>query len=267
MSRGTSGAIAIGLATGLCVGGLLFVMRTAGASGAQRAAVARQAPTGDVARGRDLYLTGCVSCHGAGGVGTNLAPKLIGVGAASADFFLSTGRMPAANTNGSQAVRKHPAYDPAQIADLVAYVASLGPGPAIPEVDTAHADVAAGGVLFRANCASCHQSAGGGGALSYGQNAPDLHEATPTQVVEAMRIGPGQMPVFDSTSLSDEQAMNIAAYVEYLRHPENRGGLPLGGFGPVTEGFVALLVGLGGLAAVCVWIVGRRRHLTEAGHG
>ena len=114
-------------------------------------------------------------------------------------------------------------------------------------------------MLFRANCAPCHQSAGSGGALSYGQNAPDLHQATAVQVVEAMRIGPGQMPVFDERTISDDEARDIAAYVAYLQKPDNRGGLPLGGFGPVTEGFVALLVGLGGLVAVSVWIVGRKR--------
>ena len=79
--------------------------------------------------------------------------------------------MPAASADGTQAVRKQPAYSPDEIDALVAYVASLGPGPAIP--DGRHGrrrPSPAGGVLFRANCASCHQSAGSGGALSYGQS-------------------------------------------------------------------------------------------------
>jgi ubiquinol-cytochrome c reductase cytochrome c subunit len=216
-----------------------------------------QADADLVAAGEQLYLTGCVSCHGLDGVGTDQAPTLVGVGAAAADFYLTTGRMPAAYPSGYQSTRKPPAYDDEQIQALVAYVASLGPGPPIPDVDLDGADLARGGVLFRANCAACHQALANGGALSYGKNAPDLHQATPTQVVEAMRIGPGQMPVFDERLLSEQDARDIAAYVEYLQAPDNRGGLPLEGFGPVTEGFVALLFGLGGLVVLSIWIVGR----------
>jgi ubiquinol-cytochrome c reductase cytochrome c subunit len=212
-----------------------------------------------IAAGRQLYLTGCVSCHGANAEGTDLAPTLIGVGAASADFQLSTGRMPAANGNDRQAIRKQPAYTPDEIRSLVAYVASLGPGTPIPTVDTAGADLAGGGTIYRAQCASCHNSAGIGGALSYGRHAPALDEATDVQVVEAMRVGPGQMPVFNEQTISAEQANDVAAYVEYLRSPRDRGGISLGRVGPITEGFVALLLGLGGLCVISKWIVGRPR--------
>jgi ubiquinol-cytochrome c reductase cytochrome c subunit len=48
---------------------------------------------------------------------------------------------------------------------------------------------------------------------------------------------------------------DITAYVtEKLQHPQNPGGLALGGVGPVAEGFVALLIGVGGLALICFWI-------------
>jgi ubiquinol-cytochrome c reductase cytochrome c subunit len=213
-----------------------------------------------VARGEQLYLTGCVSCHGTGGVGVaGLGPSLIGAGAASAYFFLSTGRMPAVEGESGQATRKQPAYDAEEIDALVAYVASLGEGPPIPVVDLETADLARGGVLYRANCASCHNASGVGGALSYGDTAPSLHESTPVQVVAAMRVGPGQMPVFDEATLDEQAANDIAAYVEYLRDPDDPGGLSLGRIGPVTEGFIALVVGLGGLCVIGAWIVGRRR--------
>lgn len=211
-----------------------------------------------VQQGEELYLTGCVSCHGEGGVGVDrLGPPLIGVGAASADFYLSTGRMPAVAGSDVQPVRKQPAYSPEEIDALVAYVASLGAGPPIPEVDLESADVAAGGVLYRANCASCHNAAGIGGALSYGHSAPALDESTPVQVVQAMRIGPGQMPVFGDAVIDERAANDVAAYVEYLRDPTDPGGLSLGRVGPITEGFIALLVGLGGLCMIGAWIVGR----------
>jgi ubiquinol-cytochrome c reductase cytochrome c subunit len=211
-----------------------------------------------VAAGEELYLTGCVTCHGVNGAGTDLAPTLIGVGAAAADFYLTTGRMPAAAGTDQQPNRKPPAYGDDEIEALVAYVASLGAGPAIPELDLAGADVANGGVLFRANCASCHNAAAVGGALSYGRHAPPLDDSTAVQVVEAMRIGPGQMPVFDPETIDDRSATDIAAYVQYLRDPEDPGGLSLGRVGPVTEGFVALVVGLGGAVLISIWIVGKR---------
>jgi ubiquinol-cytochrome c reductase cytochrome c subunit len=250
--------VAVALALAIAAAAVLFTVQ-ASASGV----VVRQTqPSPDlVANGRELYLTGCASCHGAEGGGTDEGPSLIGVGAASADFYLTTGRMPAAQGTPYQPPRKAPAYASDQIAALVAYVASLGAGPAIPDVNTSGADVANGGVLFRANCASCHQSAGAGGALSYGQYAPDLKHATATQVVEAMRVGPGQMPVFNEATFTNQQATDIAAYVEYLHSPDNRGGAALGGNGPVPEGFVALIVGLGGLLVISVWIVGVRRGL------
>jgi ubiquinol-cytochrome c reductase cytochrome c subunit len=212
-------------------------------------------------RGEELYLTGCVSCHGQGGSGVpRLGPGLREAGAASAHFYLTTGRMPATSGENRQPSRKQPAYSPDEIDALVAYVASLGEGPEIPDVDTEGASVAEGGVLYRANCASCHNAAGIGGALSYGHHAPALDDSTAQQVVEAMRVGPGQMPVFNEETIGREEANDLAAYVQYLQDPDDRGGLSLGRVGPVTEGFIALLVGLGGLCLVGVWIVGRQRH-------
>jgi len=253
-----SGA-ALAVVAALGAAGVLFAVQRASASPEVRQ---QAAPSPElVARGRELYLTGCVSCHGADGVGTDLAPTLVNVGAASADFSLTTGRMPAAQGVPFQPPRKQPAYSQPDIAALVAYVASLGNGPPIPDVQLAGADVAAGGVLYRANCASCHQSAGAGGALSYGRSAPHLKFATAVQVVEAMRTGPGEMPVFNEQTITDEQANQIASYVQYLRNPDDRGGAALGGNGPVPEGLVALVVGLGGLIAISVMIVGIRRGL------
>jgi ubiquinol-cytochrome c reductase cytochrome c subunit len=241
----------VALASAIVVTAALFAIEYSHTASAQ--------DSEQIAEGRQLFLTGCVSCHGANGEGTDLGPSLIGVGAASADFELSTGRMPATNGDDTQATRKQPAYGPDEIAALVAYVASLGPGTPIPSVDTTGADLAAGGAIYRAQCASCHNSAGIGGALSYGRHAPALDEATAVQVVEAMRVGPGQMPVFNEQTITPDEANDVAAYVEYLRSPEDRGGLSLGRVGPITEGFVALLFGLGGLCVISKWIVGRPR--------
>ncbi len=145
-------------------------------------------------------------------------------------------------------------FDSSQIRALVAYVASLGPGPAIPRVDTAAGDLSEGGTLFRFNSAACHSASGAGGALSFGTDAPPLRAPTPTQIGEAIRVGPGQMPVFGPDTFSDHQVNSLARYVRYLQSPEDPGGYPLGRIGPITEGMVALLLGIPILLFVCIRI-------------
>lgn len=208
--------------------------------------------------GRELFVTGCSTCHGLDGRGTALGPSLKSSGAAAAYYYLATGRMPAANST-PPLPRKPPAYSPTEIARLVSYVASLGDGPPIPDVDPAEGDLARGGVLYRANCAACHNGAGIGGALNYGVAAPPLGAATPTVVASAMRIGPGQMPVFAPDLLDEEDLNDVVRYVLYLQSPPDPGGLPLGRAGPIPEGFVAWIVGMGLVGVAALWI-GRRSH-------
>jgi quinol---cytochrome-c reductase cytochrome c subunit len=200
--------------------------------------------SGDPQRGRELYLTGCQSCHGVDARGIQgTAPSLHGVGAASADFYLSTGRMPLDDPR-SQPDRTEPAYDRKSLDDLVAYIGSLG-GPAVPQVDVVggRLNLAEGQRLFTENCAACHQIAGRGGVIS-GAFVPTLLEATPRQVVEAARIGPYVMPRFSEAQLNDRELAAIARYVQYAKHPENPGGWALFNVGPVPEGMVAWLIGL-----------------------
>jgi ubiquinol-cytochrome c reductase cytochrome c subunit len=212
------------------------------------------AEAAQVALGHQLYVTGCSSCHGIEPTGTVNGPSLINAGAASASFYLSTGRMPL-NDPRQQPVRHRPAYSDAQIRQLVAYIASLGNGPPIPTVLPGH--LSTGNQLFSLNCAPCHNDVGAGGALGYGFIAPPLTHSTPLQVVEAMRVGPRPMPVFGPATLSDQQASDIAAYVQYLRRPKNRGGLGLGHIGPIAEGFVGWVVGLG-LLLLATRLIGTR---------
>lgn len=200
--------------------------------------------SGNPQRGRDLYLTGCQSCHGFDARGIHdTAPTLHGVGAASADFYLSTGRMPLDDPH-SQPERTEPAYGRQSIDDLVAYIGSFG-GPAVPQVDVVggRLNLGEGQRLFTNNCAACHQIAGRGGVMS-GAFVPTLLEATPRQVVEAARIGPYVMPRFSEGQLNDRELAAIARYVQYAKHPENPGGWALFDVGPVPEGMVAWLIGL-----------------------
>jgi ubiquinol-cytochrome c reductase cytochrome c subunit len=212
-----------------------------------------------VERGAQLYATGCSSCHGPDGEGVEVedggagGPSIVDAGEAGAYFFLSTGRMPLANSE-EQPTRKEPAYAADDIDALVAYVASLGDGPALPQVDTSDADLAEGGRIYRANCQACHSASGSGGALSYGRAAPALQPATDEQVAAAVRVGPGQMPVFGDDAIDDDDLDDLIRYVGFLRTPEDPGGLPIGRTGPIPEGFVAWLVGIPAFVLLTVWI-------------
>jgi len=208
----------------------------------------------DVATGQAVYSARCATCHGSEGQGTARGPSLVGVGAAAADFELRTGRMPFTGSPGTQAVRKPPAFGDQTIRDLVAYVASLGSGPAIPEPRIDPASLAAGQRLFIANCAPCHGATARGGAVGGGALAPALDQATPVQVAEALLIGPGEMPVFSGLSEADRDG--IVTYVMFIQTQPNPGGASIGGIGPVPEGFAGWVLGLG-LILVVVLVVGR----------
>ncbi len=253
---------------GHLVAGALVALVTLGATpllAARSSAGPRQ--TGDddrgdqelVERGAQLYATGCSSCHGPDGEGVEVedggagGPSIVDAGEAGAYFFLSTGRMPLANSE-EQPTRKDPAYAPDEIDALVAYVASLGDGPELPQVDTSNADLAEGGRIYRANCQACHSASGSGGALSYGRAAPALQPATDEQVAAAVRIGPGQMPVFGDDAIDDDDLDDLIRYVGFLRTPEDPGGLPIGRTGPIPEGFVAWLLGIPAFVLLTVWI-------------
>jgi ubiquinol-cytochrome c reductase cytochrome c subunit len=213
--------------------------------------------------GQLLFAQTCASCHGneANGVDpqgqATIGPNLQGVGAATVDFWVTTGRMPAADVKAVEAERRATRLTPLQALELAAWVDSLAPStPAVPTAHLQGADQSVGQALFSLNCAACHTIEGTGDALAQGTNAPsiDVRNVTAQQVAEAIRTGPANMPRFTG-NLSDQQVADIVSYVTgRLQHPTNPGGFSLGGVGPVAEGFVALLIGVGGLALVCFWI-------------
>ena len=218
-----------------------------------------------VAKGRQLFLVGCASCHGMNGQGivtergTQYGPPLAGVGAASVDFQVGTGRMPMARP-GAQAEKKKVIYSEEEIAALGAYVQSLAPGPPVPpeaSYDTTDIDneaVVRGGQFFRTNCTACHNFAGAGGALPDGKYAPSLDNVSNKHIYEALITGPQQMPVFSDEVLKPEEKRDIIAYINAVRGQPKYGGNDLGSLGPVAEGLVAWVVGIGALVGFAVWI-------------
>ena len=210
-----------------------------------------------IEEGRQIFLKGCSSCHGLNAEGAQIAPSLIGVGAASVDFQVGTGRMPMADMS-TQAMRKEPLYDAAETAALAAYVASLAPGPEIPAESSLNYErdgsTAEGGELFRNNCAMCHNFAGQGGALSQGKYAPTLMGVEPKHIYEAMVTGPQSMPVFSDKTITPQEKMSIIKWIKAAEKEPNLGGASLGRVGPVTEGLLGWVLGLGLLIGVAVWL-------------
>lgn len=234
------------------VGGLYAAVAGTGTAEAARAEASPQ----QVERGRELFLEGCSSCHGLNAQGTATGPTLIGVGAAAVSFQVGTGRMPLAAPT-VQAARGPVIYTDEQIEDLAAYVASLAPGPPVPtaeQLDYENADLARGGLLFRTNCAQCHNFAGRGGALTGGKYAPTLEGVSAKHMYEAMLTGPQSMPVFADTTLPEQEKQAIIKYVKTIQSQPTPGGISLGQVGPVSEGLLLWIVGLGLVTAVAVWI-------------
>jgi len=212
-----------------------------------------------VREGQKLYNEGCISCHGRNAQGVpDRGPSLIGVGAASVEFQVSTGRMPLARQE-AQAQRKPPRYNTEQTAQLAAFIQSLGGGPQVPEGDLRDGDLAQGGDLFRVNCSSCHGFAGNGGALSSGKFAPALTEATDRQMYAAMVSGPQNMPVFGDNELTPDEKREIITYISVqLQQDKDPGGLfNLGRYGPTTEGLAIFVVGITILVFAALWIAGK----------
>lgn len=261
--RGPLAGLVVMLLGLLLTGGLYTVLAPAQAQ--EQASDAELA-----AQGRELFLVGCAFCHGQNGEGISTAregyqvgPSLVGVGAAAVDFQVGTGRMPMANPS-QQAPRKEPVYTEEETAALAAYVASLGPGPAIPSEDDYSIDglsevereeaIVRGGQIFLTNCTACHNFNGAGGAMPRGGYAPTLHGVEPRYIYEALLTGPQNMPSFSNGNLSPEEKRDVIAYLDSIQETPEYGGFGLGGLGPVSEGLFAWVVGIGALIGFAVWI-------------
>jgi len=206
-----------------------------------------------LAEGRRLFAAGCSSCHGDDARGiAGAGPSLRGAGAAAADFYLRTGRMPL-DAPDDEPRRKESPYSERQIDALVAYVGSFG-GPPVPAVRTSRGSLALGFRLFQENCAGCHQVVARGG-ITTGAWIPGLQQASPVDVAEALAIGPYVMPRF--TRLTPVEVAALARYVTWTRQPDDPGGWGIGHIGPVPEGMVAWLLA-GAALILTIRLIGER---------
>ena len=233
-------------------------------------AVPAAAPAASVEQGLHLYGRYCVMCHGPNGSGVQKAaasrvgggpardqvvqagagPSLRGVGAQAAHFYLTTGYMPLRKL-GEQPRRARLLLTPDQIDSLIAYVASLGGGPPVPTPHPERGNLSRGQHLFTVHCAGCHQALARGGYVT-GAIPPPLGDATPTQIAEAVRIGPFLRPRFSERALSNRELDSIIRYVEYAKNPEDPGGWAIGHVGPVPEGLVTWFIAAAALVGMCV---------------
>ena len=216
--------------------------------------------------GEQLFGANCVTCHGPNGAGIlspvqgvgdeeGLGPSLVGVGARAADFYLRTGYMPLRDVR-AQPRRSRVLFSQGELAALVAYVASLGSGPRIPQPHPERGNIADGQALFTAYCAGCHQIAAEGGYLTNAV-APALDKASAVEIAEAVRIGPYLMPRFSERQVTDDALDSIIRYVQYTKNPDDRGGWSLGHVGPVPEGLVTWFIAIVLLIATCA-VIGKR---------
>ena len=246
-------------------------------------AATTSASASDIEAGRKLFLANCATCHGLdaqGGGGSsaanvhgqsisgngngdetnNAGPSLIGVGAAAVDFQVGTGRMPLAQSGPQAPSVDKLRFSQEQIDQMAAYIASLSPGPAEPtsqELDVASVsdtDLARGAAIFRTNCAMCHNFAGKGGALTAGKYAPDLTGVSGKHIYEAMVTGPQSMPVFNNDNISPEDKKALIAWLTQEDKRPDPGGLSLGSVGPVSEGLLAWIGGIGLLIGCSIWL-------------
>lgn len=217
--------------------------------------------------GAELYAGNCASCHGIAGAGITSprpgagailgqGPRLRGVGALAADFYLRLGLMPLSNPH-QEPQRERLLFSDEEVRSLVSYVASLGSGPPVPRPDVRAGSISDGLHLFTEHCAGCHQIVARGGFVTGARVPPLQGGLTPSEIAEAVRIGPYLMPRFSPKQISPSELNSLVKYVESTSSPNNRGGWGIGNIGPIPEGLVAWWIGGVVLLGLCL-VLGKR---------
>jgi mono/diheme cytochrome c family protein len=164
--------------------------------------------------GNAFTALGCVTCHGAEGRGSALAPSIATGELTSAEFIRSvrrpTGTMPAfsAQTVSDQSLTEIRTY-------LEPKSRSAGPA----------GDAERGAVLFRqSGCYQCHANEGQGGAQGprIGPNPPTLARFT-----WYARNPSGAMPPYTSVVISDQELADIHVFLKSRPQPPAVDDIPL----------------------------------------
>lgn len=206
---------------------------------------------GDAAVAQERYQVVCATCHGAAAQGgpvpgsDRTAPGLTGVPAAYVDLVIRTGRMPPPGDPFDNRERRV-ALDDEERELLVAWMTEefeLEPGIPVP----GEGDVAEGFAAYQGNCAQCHGASGQGGVAGAGAWTPNIAQYEPVVILEAIRVGPFEMPAFSEDQISDEAADGIAAFLEEV---EVERGTPILGLVELNPVTASAFVGVFALAVV-----------------
>jgi ubiquinol-cytochrome c reductase cytochrome c subunit len=233
------------VAVGLGAAAVVFWWSTSSTAGESPAPtpVVSASPGAAAGVGASIFVAKCSNCHGADGQGADEGPSLRGLPAGEGTI-----------AGVVEIVEEGPDGMPSFADQLTESQVDAVAGYVVTQFATP-GQLALGGEVFRLDCAGCHGVTGIGGALIYSdENAPRLFEASSAEVLAAVRGGPGTMPAFNQANLSDESAASVAVYIEMLKNPARPGGLAIPPPGPVTEGFVAALVGLGLALIAAAWV-------------
>ena len=244
----------------ICAAGVLYAIQSAPVADAR---TEDSAPGGDASLGAQLYASSCAQCHAADGRGAEvagtgrMAPALAGrdLGTAYVDLVLRTGRMPPPEENPFDNQARQVVFDEEERAAIVAYTAqqfgleqNIDPPPP--------GDPARGQDVYATNCAACHGSTGAGGVAGGGAWTPALTHYDDVTIWEAIRVGPFQMPAFDVEQISDQEAGDVAAFLDEV---EQEGGTPILGLVELNPVFASGFVALMSVALLfsLLWISGR----------
>lgn len=197
--------------------------------------------------GQAIFEQRCAKCHGGQGQGVS---AVITIGGPSLQAEHDHGEVMAAMEIGPSHMPQFPYVlsvpEMNAVADFVTQTLAVIP--------LRGGNLQEGGDLFREYCAPCHRTAVRGGALAFvGTNAPDLTNTSAAIIAGTIRWGPGPMPAFPASVLTDQQVDSIVQYVKHVQHPPSPGGSPMNWIGPVAEGFAAWVV-LFGLVFLTGWI-------------
>jgi ubiquinol-cytochrome c reductase cytochrome c subunit len=228
---------------------VLLIAAAVAAAALQPAGAQEEEMSNPVAFAEASYAAVCAECHGdrgSGGTvpGTDLrAPALAGNGDVTTpyvDLVLRTGRMPPPGDPFDNRARDV-FYTDAERQAMVAWMTDqFELEGEIPEVGAG--DIAVGLETFALHCAHCHGNAGAGGTAGATAFTPRVSDQGPVAVVEAIRIGPFEMPAFTTEVISEEEANSIAAYLQAVDEEAGTPVLGLVELNPVfASGFVGLL--------------------------
>lgn len=207
----------------ICCFPILALSLASGTAGAQtEAGTKSKDAASEVGNGKLVYINaGCVACHGADGKGTAAAPQ-IAAPLLPLEDLVQYVRKP----SGKMAAVSRSAVSDAQLADVYAFLKSVGPAASTQATAGPPTDEAAKGKrLFTADgCYQCHDYQGIGAATGPRIGPPPISLSS---FLRYVRAPSGNMPPYTAKIISDQDLTDIYAYLKSLPPPPEASRIPL----------------------------------------